>query len=54
MESYGRVRQDSGDNIIGRMQFACRITKARLQTHTQYLIFIAFPRQQWLRESVSM
>ena len=35
-----------------KIRFACRITKARIQTHT-HLILIAFPRQ-WLRERASM
>jgi len=32
------------------MRFACRITKARIQTHSGHLILTAFPRQQWSRE----
>jgi len=33
----------------------CWITKdARAHTHTKYAILIAFPRQQWLPERVSM
>ena len=49
MEKYGRARQATDDNIIRRMRFACWITKAT-DTHSQYIILIAFPRQQWLRE----
>jgi hypothetical protein len=41
------------DNKIRRMRFAFRMTKAT-DTHSEYLILIAFPRQQWLRERVSM
>ena len=41
------------DNIIQRMRFACWITKAT-DTHSEYVILIAFPRQQWLRERSSM
>jgi hypothetical protein len=37
------------DNIIRRMRFACWITTAT-DTHSEYVIFIAFRRQQWLRE----
>jgi hypothetical protein len=33
VEIYGRVRQDTDDNIIGRMRTACRITNAK-HTHT--------------------
>jgi hypothetical protein len=31
------------------MRFACWITKAS-DTHSEYVIFIAFPRQQWSSE----
>ena len=41
------------DNIIRRTRFACRTTKAK-DTHREYVIFFAFPRQQWLRELASM
>ena len=34
---------------IGRMRVACRITKAT-NTHSQYVILIAFPQQQWQHE----
>ena len=34
---------------IWRMRFVCRITKAT-NTHSQYVILIAFPLQQWLHE----
>jgi hypothetical protein len=33
--------------IIWRMRMACSITKAT-DTHSEYLILIAFPRQKWL------
>jgi hypothetical protein len=35
------------------MRFACWITKAT-DTHSEYVLFIAFPRQQWLRERASV
>jgi hypothetical protein len=35
------------------MRFACWITKAT-DTHSEYVIFIAFPQQQWLRERALM
>ena len=38
--------QATDDNIIGRMRFACRITKAT-DTQSEYVIIIAFPWQQW-------
>jgi len=34
---------------IQRMRIACWITKAT-DTHLEYVIVIAFPLQQWLRE----
>jgi hypothetical protein len=49
----GRDRQATDDNIIRRMRFACWITKA-IDTHSEYVILIAFPRQQWLRERASV
>ena len=53
MEKYGRARQATDDNIIRRMRFARWITKAT-DTHSEYAILIAFPRQQWLRERASI
>jgi hypothetical protein len=41
------------DNIIRRMRLACWITKAA-DTHSEYVILIAFSRQQWLRERASI
>jgi hypothetical protein len=49
VEKYGRATQATDDNIIRRMRFACWITKAT-DTQSEYVILIAFPRQQWLRE----
>jgi hypothetical protein len=53
VEKYGTDRQATDDNIIRRMRFACWITKAT-DTHSQYVILIAFPRQQSLRERASI
>jgi hypothetical protein len=53
VKKYGTARQATDDNIIRCMRFACWITKAT-DTHSQYVILIAFPRQQWLRERASM
>ena len=36
-----------------RMRFECRITEAK-DTHSEYVILIAFPWQQWLCEHASM
>ena len=52
-EKYGTAGQATDDNIIRRMRFACWITKAT-DTHSEYVILIAFPRQQWLRERASV
>jgi hypothetical protein len=38
---------------IRRMRTACRIAKAT-NTHSQYVILIAFPLQQWLHERPSV
>jgi len=38
---------------IWRMRIACWITKAT-NTHTQYVILIALPLQQWLHERTSV
>ena len=45
---YGRM-QATGENIIRRVRFGCRITKTA-DIHSEYVILIAFPRQQWCRE----
>ena len=38
---------------IWRMRIVCRVTKAR-DTHSEHVILIAFPLQQWLRLRVSL
>jgi len=53
VEKYGRARQAIDDNITWRMLIACWITKAT-DTDSEYVILIAFPLQQWLRESASV
>ena len=53
VEKYGRARQATDDNIIRRMRFACWITKST-DTRPEYIILIAFPRQQWLRQRASI
>jgi hypothetical protein len=35
VEKYCINRQATDDNIMWRMRFACRITRARIQIHTQ-------------------
>ena len=51
MEKYSIVRQATDDNVIRRMRYARWI---RLQPHTECVILIAFPRQQWFRERASL
>jgi hypothetical protein len=53
MEKYGTAGQATDDNIIRSMRFAYWIPKAT-DTHSEYVILIAFPRQQWLCERPSM
>jgi hypothetical protein len=48
VEKYCRAGQ-AIDDIMRRMRTACWITKAT-NTQSEYVIFIAFPRQQWLQE----
>jgi hypothetical protein len=39
--------------VMGRMRFACCVTKA-IDTHSEYVILIPLPRQQWFREGASI
>jgi hypothetical protein len=39
--------------MMWRMRCACWISKAA-NTHSEYVILIDFPRQQWLRERAVM
>jgi len=50
MEKHGRTGQTTDENIIQRMLFACWIKKAT-DIHSEYVIFIVFPWQKYLRES---
>jgi hypothetical protein len=47
------AREATNGYITRRMRFACWITKAT-NTRSEYVILVAFPRQQWLRERTSM
>jgi len=53
VEKCGTARQDTDDNIIRWMRIACCITKAR-NTHSEDVLLIALPLQQWLHERSSM
>jgi len=48
-KKYGRAWQASDDNIIWRMRFACWMIEAT-NTHSEYVIRIVCPQQQWLCE----
>ena len=48
MEKYGTDGQATYGNIMRRMRFGCWIPKDT-DTHSEYVILIAFPRQQRLR-----
>jgi hypothetical protein len=52
-EKYGRARQAIDYNKARRMRFGCWMTKAT-NTHSEYVVIIAFPRQQWLHERDSI
>ena len=49
-KKYGRDEQATDDNITGSIRFACWIPKPA-DTHIEYVMFLAFAQQQWLRES---
>ena len=49
MENFCTAGQSTHDNIIQRMRTACWITKAK-NTHSEFVILIAFARQELLRE----
>jgi hypothetical protein len=53
MEIYGRAGQATDDNIIRRMRFTYWITKAA-DTHSEYVVLVAFPGQEWLGERASV
>jgi hypothetical protein len=53
VERYGTARQVTYDNIIRRTRCARWITTAT-DTHSEYVVPFAFPRQRWLRERASL
>ena len=48
-KKYCKAKQATNDEIIRRISFACWIPKATKE-HSEYVILIAFPLQQWLHE----
>jgi hypothetical protein len=53
VEKYCTGKQAIDDNITRRLRFACWIIKAT-DTHSEYVIFVAFERQHLLREGTLM
>jgi len=49
VEKCCRSERATDYNIIRRMHIACWITKGT-NTHSEYVILIAFPLQHWLQE----
>ena len=47
------VEPDRQQTTVWRMRIACWITKAK-NTHSEYVILIAFPPQQWFYERACM
>jgi hypothetical protein len=47
------VEPDRPQMTVSRMRIACWIPKAT-NTHSEYVILIAFPLHQWLHERASM
>jgi len=45
-QTHSTAGEATEGNTIQRMRFACWITKAA-DTHSEYVILIAVPRQQW-------
>jgi len=52
MWKKSRTARQATDNIILRMHIACWVPKAT-NTHSEYVILIAFPQQQCLHERAS-
>jgi len=52
-KKYGRARQATDGNILRYMRTACWILKAT-NTHSEYVILIAFPLQQLFQECPSL
>ena len=53
MGKYGTAEQATDDDIIWRMRIACWVNKPT-NTHSECVILIAFPIQQWLQERTSV
>jgi len=53
VEKYCRASQVTDDNIIWPLRISCQMFNAR-DTHSEYLLLIAFPRQEMIRERASI
>jgi hypothetical protein len=53
VEKYGRAGQATDGSVVGCMHFACWMNWAT-DTHSEYVILIAFQWQQWLHECASV
>jgi len=53
VEEYGSAGQATDDNIMRRVHSAYWLISAT-NTHSDYVILIAFPLLQWLRERASI
>ena len=49
MEKHGSTGHTTAENMIRGTRFACWITKAT-ETHSEYVVFNAVPRQKSLNE----
>jgi hypothetical protein len=52
-KKYRRARQATYDNIIQHMHFVCLVTKTT-DTHSEYIVLLAYARQQWLHNCTSV
>jgi hypothetical protein len=52
VDKFVSARHAADDSLIWRVPFVGWITKA-IETHSEYIILIAFPRQHGLRERAS-
>jgi len=51
VDKYGRDGEAINDNVA---HARCMLDNKRIDTYSKYVILIAFPRQQWLRERARM
>jgi hypothetical protein len=53
VEIYRTTGRATDGNTVRRMLFACWVTKATSR-HSEYVILIAFPRQQWYKIDLNL